>query len=213
MRTILGRFAESLQNLLMCGRSFVFDHRGVSQASCTRPFPQCLVHRQLESGPAVSVCELTRPRFQQVFGRNGVLVQLVPAVHEFAIVDVRDTRPHGTEFLRHDAGGQRSPPITIPQQNNEIRLDPRPLAALDLAQTDLHSALIVSCFLANAPAEIDSLKTRAKALAHFVSSANGPPGDPRAFRSSLRSSKVELTKTRKVRVAVGIGFTWGNSGS
>ena len=115
----------------------------------------------------------------------------------------RNSRPHGLKLTLFDPRRKRHPPVSITQQNNEIRLDSGLLAPRDLSQTDLDGPLVDPGLFAHAPPQIDGLKPRTLLRAPFHQFRKDLllkciPG------SAFRSSKVELTKMRNVRVAVGM---------
>jgi transposase-like protein len=76
---------------------------------------------------------------------------------------------HGYDGLmdrrRGVPGGKRVPPT---QETNKVGLDAGLLAALNLAQADLHGLLIERRLVAHAPAQVDGLKARVVLLAQLA---------------------------------------------
>ena len=197
--------AQTLENLLMGGRDLVLDAAfpRVSPASraasrrmrwsfCSIP-PQ----RSLSANSPVR-------RFSRYSGGTALSSRSYQSLIQLAVGGACDVTANPIEFLRLDACGQRLPTVAVAEQHDEVRLDAGTLAALDLAQADLHGLLVERRLVADAPAQVNGLEARAVLLAELAQ-LRETRSRCSASRSAFKSSKVELTKTRNVRVAVGMG--------
>src|ERR1035437_10249058 len=111
----------------------------------------------LDLSPTIFIGELAGARFEQKLRRHGVIVALIPTVDQLPI-GVCDSIANLFKLPGLDARRQRAPAVALPQQDDEVGLDAGLLAALDLAQANLHGLLVERRFVAHAPAQVDSLK-------------------------------------------------------
>src|SRR6202035_1530186 len=123
-----------------------------------RGFIQNLMQTHFKRGPTIGIYARTGPCLQHVLWRYCIGVPSVPPLDERPILVFGNPAQDHFELAPVDARRQWQPPVAFPEKNDEIRLDPRALAALNLAEADLHRFLVAHSLVAQAPAEIDRLE-------------------------------------------------------
>lgn len=92
---------------------------------------------------------------------DGILVEPIPTIGQLR----RQVRPQGLELRGGDLVGQRTPAVSVTEQDDEIGAGCHRLAAGDLRPANPHGALVQGRFMADAPAQVNRLETPAPALA------------------------------------------------
>ncbi|MGA2456098.1 MAG: hypothetical protein ABSF85_00790 [Terriglobales bacterium] len=118
-------------------------------------------------------------------------------VHQLPLGGVCNATANTIEFLRLDPCWQRPPTVTVSEQNDEVRLDAGLLAALNLAQADLHGLLVECRLVAHTPAQVNGLEACAVLFTELGAAWE-------TSRSAFMPENVELTKRRMVRRSVGM---------
>ena len=138
----------------------------------------CSAHRIVSSTRTHVSLSMNSPAREQkkVFGRNCVFVQPIqPSTSSRSSGSAIRSRKARNSSASIRAGKGRHP-YRFPNKTMKFGLFPRSLAALDLAQTDLHGPLVKPGFLTDAPSEINRLKTRAEARADLREFRKRPTG-------------------------------------
>ena len=129
-----------------------------------------------------------------------IVVAVVPALHQPPIGRlVNQAIEDRRKLVSRDARGDGTPAVPVSQEDEEVRPAGLALAAGDLLEADLHCALVASRLLAHTPTQIDRLET-CPSLSGTAPRVRGNTRVWSASRSICKSSKVELTKSRKSRV-------------
>src|ERR1035437_5108145 len=121
----------------------------------------------LHFSPTIHICEFAGARLEQILRRHRVLVAFIPLVDQ-PLIGVSGSIANLLELHSLDPRRQRAPAVALPEQHDEVGLDAGLLAALNLAQADIHGLLVERRLVAHTPAQVDGLEARAVRFAELA---------------------------------------------
>ena len=129
-------------NLLVRRGGFVLETCPFGNPGGARRFDQDRVQLPLYQSPSFRILILFATRLKTVPRRHRIRVELIPFDEQCPISTRTNTLFDFSKFPGGDVRWQRSPAITLPQQDNKIRTRRRALAAAQFLQTDGHRLLV-----------------------------------------------------------------------